>query len=183
MMKTQGTMIRNYNQWTYHMNKVKEDERNEIKVENKKDEREITGVVFVEYTHKGTLVKNLQRVDDEMTKVFKISRTKYVERAGTKLVNKLVVKDPFYQLNGGCGRKCHICRSQKGKGINCRLEGVTYTIQCAKCKDKEDEMGKKALYIGETGRSAFERMREHFYKFNNKHKPHGTINKEKGDDD
>ena len=97
-------------------------------------------------------------------------KTKFVERAGTKLFDTLCTKDPFYELGGGCKRdSCHICRTQCGKGINCRTEGVTYSIQCKRCSEEEE--GRKTVYIGETGRSAFERMREHFHNFNNKLEP------------
>ena len=46
---------------------------------------------------------------------------------------------------------------------------MTYSIQCKRCSEEEE--GRKTVYIGETGRSAFERMREHFHNFNNKLEP------------
>lgn len=38
----------------------------------------------------------------------------------------------------------------------CRKEGVVYQVECGKCKEK----GERKVYIGETGRSVFERMVE-----------------------
>ena len=71
--------------------------------------------------------------------------------------------DPFPLSK--CGRReCVMC--EKGMGTDCRTRGCVYEIEC-----KEDGCGKK--YIGMTGRSLFERMREHI---------NGMVNGRESDD-
>ena len=48
-----------------------------------------------------------------------------------------------------------VCKTE-AKG-DCRVESVVYQVECAKC-EKE---GKRSVYIGETGRSAWERGGDH----------------------
>ena len=82
-------------------------------LENKDKDRPYEGVVFIPYTEGGKLRKELQDVDDEMTKMMQMNKTKFVERAGTKLFDILCTKDPFYELEGGCKRiHCQICITQ-----------------------------------------------------------------------
>ena len=91
-----------------------------------------------------------------------MGRTKYIEQAGLKLSSKLVRKDPWYSLNGGCGRlKCYVCKSSSGKGIICRREGVCYEMTCKLCEAQKT----RTIYIGETSRSSFERIHEHMWLF------------------
>ena len=93
-------------------------------------------------------------------------RTRYVEGAGTSMKDLLVKKNPWQELKGGCGRaSCHICLSQGGKGSSCRREGVCYKLECNLC---ENGGGHKTWYIGESSRSAFERVTEHLWLFNKK---------------
>ena len=84
-------------------------------LDSKEVDRPYEGVVFIPYTKEGKLRKELQRVDDELTKVMRMDKTKFVERAGTKLFDILCTKDPFYELGGGCKQDCHICRTQAGE--------------------------------------------------------------------
>ena len=63
---------------------------------------------------------------------------------------------------GGCQRPlCHPCQETGGKGISCRKESVNYKFTCKPCKKEE----KKIFYLGETGRSAYERAKEHVWNF------------------
>ena len=48
-----------------------------------------------------------------------------------------------------------MCRT-KGKG-ECRVESVVYKIWCGKCEGE----GRRRIYVGETGRSAWERGKDH----------------------
>ena len=74
----------------------------------KQDDREIEGVIFIPHTADNSLRKLLQAEDDDITKVMKMGRTKYVEHAGVKLSSQLVRKNIWYSLGGGCGRpKCY----------------------------------------------------------------------------
>ena len=70
--------------------------------------------------------------------------------------------DPFSEK--GCSRTdCTICT--KGLGIDCRARGCVYEIACEECKDKAEVKNK---YRGQTGRSTYERMNEHFDKWEKK---------------
>ena len=127
-----------------------------------KDDREVESVVFIPYTKGSTLRKSLQEEDDKVTKILGIPRTKYIENAGNKLSNQIIVKNPWVAINGGCGRKlCFTCKSTAGKGISCRKEGINYSLTCKLC----EATGKSTLYLGESSRSAYERMTEHMYLF------------------
>ena len=64
-----------------------------------------------------------------------------------------------------------MCKSTGGKGISCRTEGTCFEITCQIC-EKED---KRTIYIGETSRSTYERMLEHFWLF--KSKKEGDVDK------
>ena len=61
-------------------------------------------------------------------------------------------------------KECMICKTSKRKGL-CRKEGVTYEIVCKGCKAK---------YIGETGRSAWARSKEHANDYKRK-KEHSVL--------
>ena len=126
------------------------------------DSRKIKGVVFIPYTKGSTLRKAIQTADDKTSKLLGLDRTKYVERAGIKIASLLVRKNIWLELQGGCQRpKCYVCKSQHGKGISCRLENICYQITCSICEKQE----KKVIYIGETSRSAYERILEHMFLF------------------
>ena len=127
------------------------------------DSREIETVVFVPYTIGGQLRKQLQKIDDQTTKVLGMGRTKYVERAGVSMIDTLVDKNIWLRLQQGCGRQfCYPCKSSKGQGISCRLESICYSISCRIC---EREEMRRVIYYGETSRSACERLYEHFHMF------------------
>ena len=124
-----------------------------------KDDRDVEGVIIIPHTHSSSLQKSMQARDDAVTKALGMPRTRYVERGGVTLKDMLVNKNPWQQLNEGCNRSnCHLCSCQKGGGISCRREGVCYRLECLQC---ENGGGNKTWYIGETSRSAFERLNEH----------------------
>ena len=113
----------------------------------KVDSRPIESVVFIPYTKGGRLQKELQSQDDKLTASLSLGRTCYVERAGTKLKEKIVNKNPWTRMNGGCGRQtCYPCKSTKGAGISCRHESVCYELVCLRCEENK----KRTIYIGET---------------------------------
>ena len=76
-------------------------------------------------------------------------------------------------MQGGCKRQtCYHCNnSSHGKGISCRQEGIVYELKCSIC----EEAGNKARYVGESSRSFYERLGEHYYLF--KHKKEGDPEK------
>merc|ERR1711888_575881 len=59
----------------------------------------------------------------------------------------------------GCGRpNCGAC-SSAAKPVNCRKRGILYQTSCEECKVDGRE---QAVYVGESARSGFERMGEHW---------------------
>ena len=81
-------------------------------------------------------------------------KIKVVERRGMTVKTKLQKSDPFERKK--CKKDdCVTCK--KEIDIDCRRRGVVYEIEC-----KEDNCGKK--YIGQTGRTVYERMKEHVRK-------------------
>lgn len=44
-------------------------------------------------------------------------------------------------------------------GVDCRARGIVYQITCGEC---ENEVEVKNKYRGQTGRSAYERINEHY---------------------
>ena len=72
-----------------------------------------------------------------------------VEKSSTNVKGLLQKSNPFRVSQ--CNKEdCLVCES-KGKG-NCRTAGITYELECEACGDK---------YIGETGRNAYTRGKEH----------------------
>ena len=127
------------------------------------DSRQVDVVVFVPHTKNSSLKNLLQLTDDRITKPLNAGKTRYIERAGSSMSSILVKKNPWYQLQGGCQRQtCYHCNnSSHGKGISCRQEGIVYELKCSIC----EEAGNKARYVGESSRSFYERLGEHFYLF------------------
>ena len=131
----------------------------------KRDEREVEGVIFIPYTTGGKLRSRVQNKDDKLTRVMRMPRMRYIEDPGRTIADTLVEKDPWYRLGGGCERpNCPVCYWSKGKGVRCSKEGVCYSLECQVCEEEE----KRALYIGETSRSGRERIQEHMWLFSHK---------------
>ena len=84
-------------------------------------------------------------------------KIKVLERRGITVKNKLQKSNPFERTK--CRKEdCVTCR--KNIDVDCRRRGVVYEIEC-----KEDGCGRK--YIGQTGRTIYERMKEHVRKVGN----------------
>ena len=74
-----------------------------------------------------------------------------VEVPGTSMKRRLQRSDPFKESQCRKASKCMICSRGEGKG-DCRIEGVTYEVECAECRRR---------YLGETSRNGFIRGLEH----------------------
>ena len=110
-----------------------------------KDERSET-VMFVNATPNEILKKKVEQA----AKKHKV-KVKVVERRGNTMKRMLQKSDPFKKM--ACEeRDCVIC--MEGIDVDCRMRGVVYEIMC-----KEEGCNRK--YIGQTGRSLYERMKEH----------------------
>ena len=132
-------------------------------------------VVFCPPTPGSKLAKELRCVAKEIREKQPMN-IKVVERAGISLAKKL----PGLQEEEECQNKKENCIIHKhgGKG-NCRASGVVYRGECIACKTrgptsvltkegcfrmipKQDRKpGTTSVYIGESGRSAFVRGKEH----------------------
>ena len=75
-------------------------------------------------------------------------KIKVIEKTGTAIKSKFQKSNPFKKEK--CEEDCMVCQTN-GKG-NCEQVGVTYEIECQRCK---------AVYVGETSRNAKKRGSEH----------------------
>ena len=131
--------------------------------ETKKKEREIETVIFVPHTPGGSLRKQLPEEDDRLTEMLGMKRVRFVERGGVSIAALLCRSNPWREQK--CKRaNCQICRG--GKGGECHVESVVYQVECLRCK----EALKRRVYIGETGRSGYERGVDHWNNWRRKHK-------------
>ena len=111
-------------------------------------------VVFIPHTPGGILKERLQRRDEKMREAMGMRKVKFVERGGRSLQGLLCRSNPWREKKCG-GKDCLVCQTEaKGK---CRVESVVYEVECGKCKGE----GKRRVYVGESGRSAWERGGEH----------------------
>ena len=103
-------------------------------------------VMVVDATPKECLKKAVEKV----AKLHKL-KVKVVERRGRTIKNMLQKSNPFPTRK--CSKNdCVICMNDMG--IDCRKRGVVYEVFC-----KERGCGKK--YVGQTGRTIYERMKDH----------------------
>ena len=126
-----------------------------------------TTTLYVPATPGGVLAMRLQEVDLKFADIYQQGWTKVIERGGKKLKDLVTNKYPWAEVS--CQRKdCLLCRSslyqppevlpayrsQVGK---CYNRSVCYQITCVACV----MMGIRTKYMGETCRSAYERVKEH----------------------
>lgn len=105
------------------------------------------------------LSTTMRQTESDLTKL-SVFKKKIVEECGTSLKEALVKSNPWAKED--CLRtNCPLCMARRDgdeevKG-NCKTKSVTYTSTCTLCTKE----GKTTQYIGESGRSIFERSREH----------------------
>ena len=107
-------------------------------------------VLFIPPTPKGELQNRLKEVVKQQ--VGSEMKVKIVERAGVKMRSIL----PGLGEEVDCGRNDCAIHTTGGRG-NCRKEGVVYQGVCLTC----EQNGTKSIYVGETGKSAYVRGRQH----------------------
>ena len=111
-------------------------------------------VMFVDTTPNESLKKKIEK-DAKKNKM----KVKVVEKAGRSIKSILQRRDPFDKKR--CNREdCIICN--EGMNADCRQRGCVYEIEC-----REEGCGCK--YIGTTGRSLYERMKEHMNSMGGRH--------------
>ena len=114
-----------------------------------------TSVLFVPNSHNGILLKKLEEKEPLLTKLSGYC-VRLVESSGVPL-SRLFSLD---MSDGKCHRfDCLVCKSYSGKGSSkCRKNNAVYESSCTSCKALGST---QSTYIGETGRSLFERSLEH----------------------
>ena len=122
--------------------------------ENEEEDTPISAVMFVPRTHRGELATRLRQAESDIQKVGK-TRVKIVEETGN------MAKSLIHKANPWAGEKCTrsdcmICNTGEKNG-DCRRRNVCYQTWCQICKEK----GRDTMYLGETGRTGYERAREH----------------------
>ena len=138
----------------YRSRKEQYDERRKIKDAKKTgwyDRKKYDGVLFVDVTEDNELKREVQR----LCKKNKMN-VKVVEKMRGTVKSELQRSNPFRKRR--CGRKdCVVC--DISDGVDCRTRGCVYEIRCNDCSRK---------YIGQTGRSLYERIKEHFSDYRQK---------------
>ena len=105
---------------------------------------EYESVMFVEATPESELMYRIRKVVRDLKLKIKV-----VERAGVTIKGLLQRSNPFGIPD--CQREeCLLCA--QGSGTDCRVRGCVYQYSCDECDRK---------YRGQTGRSIYERNREH----------------------
>ena len=114
-----------------------------------------TSVLFVPNSYNGILLKRLEEKEPLLTKLSGYC-VRLVESSGIPL-SRLFSLD---MSDGRCHRyDCLVCMLFSGKGSSkCRKNSVVYESSCISCKAIGST---QSTYIGETGRSLFERSLEH----------------------
>ena len=119
----------------------------------RKTEAEVEGVLYVPYTEGSFLKNKIQKVEDSMLRGKSTGRIRVVERLGPSISTLLCNPAPWRSSH--CGRpNCAPCKSKEG---SCKSRGVTYEICCLDCKEE----GVRSVYLGETHRTLWDRIREH----------------------
>ena len=139
-------------------------------VKKSKPDPPTISVMFVEQTVGGVLAKRLQEVEDRLAAITGY-RVRITETSGSQLCRILPNTNPWGQ--GDCERvECYTC-SQSGERLeDCKKRNILYESVCLVC-NKEDTGGKfkskweefkkmKGIYVGESARSLFERVGEHW---------------------
>ena len=124
-------------------------------------------IMFVPWTKQGKLCGELKKHEDRISKITGF-RIKFIEEGGTPIWRQFSTK-----LGGGeaCGRGgCYICKQDDDSRLNCFTRSTVYESSCLLYHPggNKDKKGSKmveqggGLYIGETSRSLYERVGEHF---------------------
>ena len=154
----------------------------------KEEDREpiVKAVMFAPCTKGSKLTKELREAENELGKSTG-AKLKIVERCGTKIADILTTADPWKSKD--CLREsCLLCKTKSHTGKlltqDCKRRSTVYETYCITCKERmEDEIEKKYedteeeevekrkkfeleniklyKYIGETGKSAYERGLQH----------------------
>ena len=108
--------------------------------------RKYKSVMFVDTTQNSELKNRVQKSSNKNKIPIKV-----VEKASNSVKRNIQKSNPFPKLH--CGRAdCIMCKLQCK--TSCRIRGIVYQLGCDECR--------KILYRGQTSRSGYERINEHF---------------------
>ena len=143
--------IRRDEQWRMRRGGDGMAERRRTKRRNKDwyDRTKFDGVMFVDVTPNSELKHKIQDACKKNG-----VKVKVVEKLDQTVKKKLQKNNPYGWEH--CSRRdCPTCN--RDIRINCRARGCVYEIECTDCKQTVTKQ-----YRGQTGRSIYERMKEHF---------------------
>ena len=140
----------------YRPKDYKKEERKREKEEKRHDwakSGNCIAPIFVPASPESTLLKMMReeakKLEEEGIK-FKI-----VEMGGSTMKRELQRSNPT--ATPGCKKEdCECCKRERGKGGPCHTNNVNYIVECRKCQESE-----RSVYIGETARNLYTRMKEH----------------------
>ena len=114
-------------------------------------------VLFVPNSNQGVLLSNLEKVEPMLARLSGYS-VKLVEAGGIAL-SRLFSVD---LSSGRCHRAdCAVCDFHTGTSSSkCKRKSVVYESRCLLCYDPKSS-SKTGVYVGETGRTLYERAAEH----------------------
>ena len=127
-------------------------------------------VMFVDQTVGGVLAKMLQEVEDRLARITGY-RVRITETSGSQLCRILPNTNPWGTKD--CERgNCYTCSQSGEKMEDCKRRNILYESVCLVCN--KEEVNKKykskweefkqmdGIYVGESARSLFERVGEHW---------------------
>ena len=114
--------------------------------------------MFVDVTPNGELKRRVEKACRQNG-----AKIRVVDKISSTVKKELQRSNPFGQEH--CKRNdCVTCNL--GLTINCRKRGPVYEISCNDCEEALETPEKK--YRGQTGRTMYHRMKEHYTKWENK---------------
>ena len=123
--------------------------------------------MFVLATPQSALAKLLQHHEQQNTQG-RSSRIKIIEKAGISVKNLLAPNDPW-GITKCQDPDCFPCTTNiEPSKVSCKTPGIVYNIFCNICQNENE----KAVYVGQSGRNAYNRGKEHVDAFlagNNSH--------------
>ena len=109
--------------------------------------------IFVPATPRSELLKMMRKAAEETEK--EGIKFTFVEMGGRTIKREFQKSNPT--ATPGCDRPdCACCKDERGKGGQCHKNNVNYKVTCKLCP-----VGNEAIYIGETARNLYTRMKEH----------------------
>jgi hypothetical protein len=119
------------------------------------DKSKFDGVMFVDVTLNSELKHRVQNACKKNG-----VKVKVVEKMNQTVKSNLQRNNPYGWKH--CGRRdCPTCN--RDIQINCRTRGCVYEIECTDCQQTVTKQ-----YRGQSGRSIYERMKEHFKEWQDK---------------